>query len=80
MALGAPVISSDCASLPEVVGDGGLVLPLTAEAWAGALDVVRAQRFTFVQNGLRRAEEFTSAKSAQDLVIAYEKTLAMVPR
>jgi alpha-1,3-rhamnosyl/mannosyltransferase len=80
MALGTPVISSDCASLPEVVGDGGLVLPLTAEAWAGALDVVRAQRSTFVQNGLRRAEEFTSAKSAQDLVIAYEKTLAMVPR
>jgi glycosyltransferase involved in cell wall biosynthesis len=78
MALGTPVISSDCASLPEVIGDGGLVLPLTAEAWAGALDVIRAQRSTFVQNGLRRAEEFTSAKSAQDLVVAYEKTLAMV--
>jgi len=78
MALGTPVISSNCASLPEVIGDGGLVLPLTAEAWAGALDVIRAQRSTFVQNGLRRAEEFTSAKSAQDLVVAYEKTLAMV--
>jgi len=33
-----------------------------------------------VHNGLRRAEEFTSAKSAQDLVIAYEKTLAAVSR
>ena len=80
MALGTPVISSDCASLPEVVGDGGLVLPLTSEAWAGALDVIRAQRSTLVHNGLRRAEEFTSAKSAQDLVIAYEKTLAAVSR
>ena len=80
MALGTPVISSDCASLPEVVGDGGLVLPLTSEAWAGALDVIRAQRSTLVHNGLRRAEEFTSAKSAQDLVIAYEKTLATVQR
>ena len=80
MALGTPVISSDCASLPEVIGDGGLVLPLNSEAWAGALDVIRAQRSTLVQNGLRRAEEFTSAKSAQDLVIAYEKALAVVSR
>jgi alpha-1,3-rhamnosyl/mannosyltransferase len=80
MALGTPVISSDCASLPEVVGDGGLVLPLTPEAWAGALSIVRAQRSSLVHNGLRRAEEFSSAKSAQDLVIAYEKTLAAVAR
>jgi alpha-1,3-rhamnosyl/mannosyltransferase len=78
MALGTPVISSNCASLPEVVGDGGLVLPLAPEAWAGALDMVRTQRLTLVQNGFRRAEEFTAAKSAQDLVIAYEKTLAAV--
>jgi alpha-1,3-rhamnosyl/mannosyltransferase len=80
MALGTPVISSDCASLPEVVGNGGLVLPLIPEAWAGALNSVRLQRSTLVQNGLRRAEEFTSAKSAEDLVVAYEKTLAMVQR
>ncbi|MFM8816229.1 MAG: glycosyltransferase family 4 protein [Actinomycetes bacterium] len=80
MALGTPVISSNCASLPEVVGDGGLVLPLTSEAWAGALNLIRAQRSTLVYNGLRRAEEFTSAQSAQDLVIAYEKTLAAVSR
>jgi glycosyltransferase involved in cell wall biosynthesis len=78
MALGTPVISSNCASLPEVIGDGGLVLPLTSEAWAGALELVRSQRSALVQSGLRRAEEFTSAKSAQDLVVAYEKTLAKV--
>ena len=80
MALGTPVISSDCASLPEVIGDGGLVLPLISEVWADALNSVRLQRSTLVKNGLRRAEEFTSAKSAQDLVIAYEKTLATVQR
>ena len=78
MALGTPVISSDCASLPEVIGDGGLVLPLNPAAWAGALESVRSQRASLVQHGLRRAEEFTSAKSAQDLVVAYEKTLATV--
>jgi glycosyltransferase involved in cell wall biosynthesis len=80
MALGTPVISSDCASLPEVIGDGGLVLPLNPAAWAGALESVRSQRASLVQHGLRRAEEFTSAKSAQDLVVAYEKTLATVRR
>jgi alpha-1,3-rhamnosyl/mannosyltransferase len=78
MALGTPVISSDCASLPEVIGDGGLVLPLNPAAWAGALESVRSQRASLVQHGLRRAEDFTSAKSAQDLVVAYEKTLATV--
>ena len=78
MALGTPVISSDCASLPEVIGDGGLVLPLNPAAWAGALESVRSQRASLVQHGLRHAEEFTSAKSAQDLVVAYEKTLATV--
>ena len=78
MALGTPVISSDCASLPEVIGDGGLVLPLNPAAWAGALESVRSQRASLVQHGLRRAEEFTSAKSAQDLVVAYEKALATV--
>jgi alpha-1,3-rhamnosyl/mannosyltransferase len=80
MALGTPVISSDCASLPEVVGDGGLVLPLVPEVWGGALEMVRSQRSTLVQNGLRRAEDFTSAKSAEDLVMAYEKTLATAQR
>jgi alpha-1,3-rhamnosyl/mannosyltransferase len=78
MALGTPVISSDCASLPEVIGDGGLVLPLNPAVWAEALELVRSQRASLVQHGLRRAEDFTSAKSAQDLVVAYEKTLATV--
>ena len=76
MALGAPVITSNCASLPEVVGDAGLVLGLSGSEWSGALDQVRQQRHELVQRGLARAAQFSAAKSAEDLVLAYEKVLA----
>jgi glycosyltransferase involved in cell wall biosynthesis len=76
MALGTPVITSNCASLPEVVGDAGLVLGLSGSAWSGALDQVRQQRHELVQRGLARAAQFSAAKSAEDLVLAYEKVLA----
>jgi glycosyltransferase involved in cell wall biosynthesis len=72
MALGTPVIASDCASLPEVVGDGGLVLPLKESAWAGALVEVHARRDELIRRGYVRAAQFTAAKSAQDLCRAYE--------
>jgi glycosyltransferase involved in cell wall biosynthesis len=77
-ALGTPVIASDCASLPEVIGDGGVVLPLLTQAWSGALRTVRENRAALIERGKQRCHEFTSAKSAQDLVIAYEKTLALI--
>ncbi len=80
MALGTPVIASDCASLPEVIGDGGVVLPLSAKVWSEALRTVRENRAAVVERGLQRCKEFTAAKSAQDLVIAYEKTLAAIQK
>jgi alpha-1,3-rhamnosyl/mannosyltransferase len=76
MALGTPVITSNCASLPEVVGDAGLVLGLSGSEWSGALDQLRQQRNELVQRGLARAAQFSAAKSAEDLVLAYEKVLA----
>ena len=76
MAMGTPVITSNCASLPEVVGDAGLVLELSGNEWSGALDQVRQQRHELVQRGLARAAQFSAAKSAEDLVLAYEKVLA----
>jgi alpha-1,3-rhamnosyl/mannosyltransferase len=76
MALGTPVITSNCASLPEVVGNAGLVLGLSDSEWSGALDQLRQQRHELVQRGLARAAQFNAAKSAEDLVLAYEKVLA----
>jgi len=75
MALGTPVIASNCASLPEVIGDGGLVLPLEESAWAGALVEVHARRDELVRRGHARAAQFTAAKSAQDLCRAYETVM-----
>lgn len=75
MRIGTPVICSDRASLPAVAGDGALVLPLTAEAWEGALAHVRARRAEMVGAGRRRAEAFTSEQSAADLVAVYDKAL-----
>jgi alpha-1,3-rhamnosyl/mannosyltransferase len=75
MALGTPVIASNCASLPEVIGDGGLVLPLEEAAWAGALTEVHARRDELVRRGHARAAQFTAALSAQDLCRGYEYAL-----
>jgi glycosyltransferase involved in cell wall biosynthesis len=75
MALGTPVIASDCASLPEVIGDGGLVLPLDESSWATALTEIHARRDELVRRGHVRAAQFTAANSAQDLCRAYEYAL-----
>ena len=75
-ALGTPLIASDRAALPEVVGDAGLVLPLDVDAWAGALDAVRANRATYVALGGTRATRYLAADSARDLVTAYRMALS----
>jgi len=71
MTLGVPVVASDRASLPEVVGDGGIVIPLDLEAWAGVPERVDTERAALVAAGSRRASMFTLAASGRDLVAAY---------
>ena len=77
MALGTPVIASDCASLPEVVGDAGLVLPLEESAWANALNEVGRRSTELIARGQTRSAQFTSAKSAEDLCVAYDAALTL---
>ena len=71
MIVGTPVIASNCASLPEVVGDAGLVLPLELDAWSSALQIVQAQREKFVAAGKLRATHYSIRNSGNDLVEAY---------
>lgn len=71
MHLGTPVICSNAASLPEVVGDAGLVLPLELRAWAGALAAVEARRNELVGAGRARATRYTTVRSAEALLGAY---------
>jgi glycosyltransferase involved in cell wall biosynthesis len=75
MALGTPVISSDRACLPEVVGDAGLVVPLDVEAWATALDVVEERRSAFIEAGERRRHLFTTSVSGKALSTVYDRLL-----
>ena len=72
MRCGTPVICSDQGSLPEVVGDAGLVCPLNEQAWVNALDAVRLRRDELVQAGRDRARMFTAALSASELVEQYD--------
>lgn len=71
MVLGAPVICSDRACLPEVAGSAAIVLPLDADAWAGALDRAVSRRAELVAAGHERARMFTTARSAEALLGAY---------
>ncbi len=75
MAAGCPVLAADATALPEVVGDGGMLLPAgDVDAWADALrrlvdDAAVGRALTVA--GLARAAHFTAAHSARALVSAY---------
>lgn len=75
MARGCPVIASDVASLPEVVGDAGvLVAPDDLGAWAQALTALLddpARRAELVRRGTARAAGFTWETSARAHLDAY---------
>lgn len=75
MALGTPVIVSDRACLPEVVGSAGLVVPLDSELWGAALDVLERRRVEFVAAGYERRSSFTTEVSGAALADAYHRVL-----
>lgn len=72
MSLGVPVVASDRASLPGVVDDGGLVLPLDTEAWADVVARVRNNRAQLVAAGRARSTAFSLEASGRDLCAVYE--------
>lgn len=78
MAIGTPIVCSDQTAIPEVVGDAGLVLPLSEAGWARALDEVRSRREALVAAGRERARSFSIAGSADDLVAAYSNAMRQV--
>ena len=80
MACGAPVISSSSSSLPEVVGDAGILVdPLNVDALAESLRHVLEDR-TFAevlaQQGVRRAAGFSWKKTAVETIGVYRRALA----
>jgi glycosyltransferase involved in cell wall biosynthesis len=69
MACGTPVVVSDRASLPELVGDAALIAPADdTEAWRKALDKVVGDSdlaADLKRRGILRAAQFSWARSAE---------------
>jgi glycosyltransferase involved in cell wall biosynthesis len=84
MACGTPVVSSNSSSLPEVVGDGGiLVAPADAAGWKEALErlLTSAELKTELrERGLRRAAHFTWEAAALSTREVYRQVHANRPR
>lgn len=79
MACGTPVICSNVASLPEVVGDAAITVePTDVQALAGAMREVLSDRDLHQemrQRGLERAACFTWERTARATLEVYEQVL-----
>ena len=77
MACGTPVVSSDAASLPEVVGEGGiLVAPDDAGAWAAAIARLwesAGDREQLAERALAQARSFSWERTAAQTIAVYRQ-------
>ncbi|MDF2441670.1 MAG: hypothetical protein JWN98_2654 [Abditibacteriota bacterium] len=77
MACGCPVLSSNAASLPEVAGDAGIVLPpQDTQAWADALHRLLThedERALWSERGLARAQQFSWQRTARETLDVYRR-------
>jgi glycosyltransferase involved in cell wall biosynthesis len=84
MSCGAPVIAGNSSSLPEVVGDAGIVVDAaSSEKLSGAmlrLLTDKALRKELSERSLKRSEEFSWEKVAGKVISAYEAVAAPVHR
>jgi len=83
MACGAPVVSSNASSLPEVVSDAAvLVNPLDVEGLTAAMTRVAEDatlREELRKRGALRIKAFSWEQSARDLLRVYQKLERSVP-
>lgn len=79
MASGIPVISSNTSSMPEVVGDAGILLPITDETvWAKAMTKVMGDaelRQELRAKGLAQAKKFSWERCAKETLAVYHQVL-----
>jgi len=70
MSCGTPVLCSNSSSLPEVVGDAGVLLPPDSpDAWIGALESLTDQLLSELsRKSEERAELFSWERAARELV------------
>lgn len=79
LACGAPVIAAARSSLPELVGDAGILLPPDdARAWAEAISELvsnRGRREELASRARERAAQYTWQKTAALTAAAYRRAL-----
>ncbi len=79
MACGTPVVASNRSSLPEVVGDFGLLLePEAIEEWSQAIKMLlldSTQREELGKRALQRAQSFSWERTARETVEVYKRVL-----
>jgi glycosyltransferase involved in cell wall biosynthesis len=79
LACGIPVVGSNASSVPEIVGDAGILVdPKDARAMAGALIAVCTDdplHDEFSERALKQAAKFSWEKCAHETVEAYESVL-----
>ena len=79
MACGTPVVASNRSSLPETVGQAGLLVdPYNVEALAAAMQQILADpslRQHLIQAGQAQAQKFTWSDMGEKLVALYRKIL-----
>ncbi len=77
MALGTPVVTTDAASLPEVVGDAALAVPVgdprVLEHALESLATDEALRERLIAAGAARAATFSWARTAEETVAVYRE-------
>ena len=80
MACGVPVIVSDASSLPEVVGEAGLLVdPHEPVEWGNALSLLCKDadlRSELTSRGLARAQEFSWTRMARETISVYRTALS----
>ena len=80
MACGTPVVAANVSSLPEVVGDAGLLVgPDDVSGWARAIGLLLddpSRAATLAHAGLERASAYTWERTAELTLGAYERALA----
>ncbi|MGL5414186.1 MAG: glycosyltransferase family 4 protein [Clostridium sp.] len=79
MACGAPVISSNKTSIPEVCGDAALFVdPNDIQRMSEKIDLVLNDSFvrlSMVNNSLRKSKTFSFEKTASETLLAYKNIL-----
>lgn len=77
MKAGCPVVSTNSSSIPEVVGDAGLLVStVTTSALVDKLNILRNKslRMSIINSGIRQAKKFSWDRCFEQTVEFYEET------